>query len=361
MIEEILRRASPSHSLCILHSRLERINFWLLLAAVWSRCFARNTGLGLLTGYFEHFIRFTRPKLVVTFTDNDLRFWELGQRLSGFTKFAAIQNGRRGRPGDIFEFETYVGRVDLLLAFSDEMCKRYTAISSVAKSVSIGSLRSNFVKLSPCSNQNEMTVLFVSSFIPDSGSCFRVKFQEKSWDHSDWFEPERRALRDLAELCRIKNLRLHVGMRHAVTDQGYSAELEWIMSTCMDSTVIPVPSLGPLSIYNLVDRFNVVVTVDSTVGLEALSRGKRVLHAAYRSAALGEPSLSLAWGCNLAPEELRWLEVTSRDDLNFAFTNALGQGDPDYIRLLERAANQLCSRDEGNLLAVELFREIMES
>ena len=72
-----------TYNIQILYIRWEIINIPCLLLAI-----AR--GKGLIVNYIDFFIKYTKPKLIITFCDNDFRFLNLSKRHLG-TKTLFLQ------------------------------------------------------------------------------------------------------------------------------------------------------------------------------------------------------------------------------------------------------------------------------
>jgi surface carbohydrate biosynthesis protein len=83
--------------------------------------------------YIETYISLASPKALITFTDNDFRFWKISKKSLGVKTFF-VQNGLRGTMGDVFGFiqtsEDY--RVDYMFVFGEVILKKFAAISPVS-------------------------------------------------------------------------------------------------------------------------------------------------------------------------------------------------------------------------------------
>ena len=79
-----------------------------------------------LKAYTEAYIQVVLPKVVITLTDNNARFYEISKSFPDI-KTIFIQNGIRGELGDVFEglvkSENY--HVDHMLVFSAAIGRKY--------------------------------------------------------------------------------------------------------------------------------------------------------------------------------------------------------------------------------------------
>ena len=71
----------------ILHTRLEEINLFILLKCI----FKKNLNFKLRS-YFQEYINYVKPKVLITMIDNDKKFYQMK---CNYGKKIFIQNGKR--------------------------------------------------------------------------------------------------------------------------------------------------------------------------------------------------------------------------------------------------------------------------
>ena len=123
----------------------EKLNLFILF-----KCFIKNK-LNF-DGYVNEFIKASQPKVVLTFIDNNPKFYSL-HSLGNF-KTVFVQNGFRSKISDIFADKLVTNsinkkrfKVDYMFVFNSTIGKLYNSFIS-GKYISIGSYKNNKFKLS---------------------------------------------------------------------------------------------------------------------------------------------------------------------------------------------------------------------
>ena len=253
----------------------ERINIFVVLKMLFS---FQNSH----AEYRAKFINTVRPKAVITFIDNDVTFYSLKSLVSG-PQFISVQNGLRHN----YSFNSQGGLLDQL----DEVSKQvsltcdYICVFGLAsaklfstyintKTLITGSIQNNFREVS---TPNAMTseVIFVSQLqaFTLEGSSVKVYFGLQGITISEFFEVERQIVRALDKYCEEKELRLVIcGKR----DQTHTYEREFFENILQPKKPNFLIRESGSSTYDAIDATGLVVTIDSTIGYESLSIGKRV-------------------------------------------------------------------------------------
>ena len=122
----------------ILHVRNESLNMFIFLI-----CFLQ---FNISTkNYIDNYIKVTRPKLIITFIDNNINFYEISKRHSNIITIF-IQNGWRSFYTDIFE-QLYLNKskkyfVDYMFTFGNIISNEYKKYIN-GQTIEIGSIRNN--------------------------------------------------------------------------------------------------------------------------------------------------------------------------------------------------------------------------
>ena len=85
--EEIFTFSLKKYKYEILHIRLEKLNFWILISTLLKLKFN-------LKHYCINYIKHCKPKLILTSADNDILFYQLKKYFNNI-KFISVQNGYR--------------------------------------------------------------------------------------------------------------------------------------------------------------------------------------------------------------------------------------------------------------------------
>jgi surface carbohydrate biosynthesis protein len=253
----------------------ERINFFVVLKMLLSFQFSHAQ-------YRAKFINTVQPKVVITFIDNDVTFYSLKRVIHG-PRFVSVQNGLRHN----YSFNSQGGLLDQLEEVSkhvsltcDYICVFGLASAKLfstyinSKTLITGSIQNNFREIGAPSAMTS-DVVFVSQLqaFTLEGSTVKVYFGNQGITISEFFEVERQIVRALDKYCEEKELRLVIcGKR----DQTHTYEREFFENILQPKKPNFLIRESGSSTYDAIDATGLVVTIDSTIGYESLSIGKRV-------------------------------------------------------------------------------------
>ena len=109
------------------------------------------------------FLKYLNPKYVITFIDNDVKFWQLKNKLNDI-QTCFIQNGFRDNYTDIFRDKSNTDKfkVDKMLVFNDNIASQYKKFIK-GETIVTGSFYNNKFERSKKDNN----LLFISSWDDD--------------------------------------------------------------------------------------------------------------------------------------------------------------------------------------------------
>ena len=253
----------------------ERINIFIVLKMLFS---FQNSH----AKYRAKFIKAVQPKVVITFIDNDVTFYSLKSLVSG-PQFVSVQNGLRHN----YSFNLQGGLLDQLGEVSKQISLTcdYICVFGLASAklfsnyintttLITGSIQNNFRETN-MPHAITSDVIFVSQLqaFTLEGSSVKVYFGQRGITISEFFEAERQIVRALDKYCEENDLRLVIcGKR----DQTHTYEREFFESILQPKKPNFLARESHSSTYDAIDATRLVVTIDSTIGYESLSIGKRV-------------------------------------------------------------------------------------
>lgn len=237
------------------------------------RCFAR--GRFGASDYIVEYTRRVRPAVLVTFLDNFWQFYALGPRLVGVRR-VAVQNGVRGPSDDVFGFAMDAPRAVTAGWHVDEMCVFGPAVGrEYAKYIGggirvIGSIRNN---AHPLAKPSGPLIGYVSTWRSAVSLEQRVAIHGGTREVTvgEVYSQRDRLVTFLDRHARSRGSRvLIIGKDPTHADRAHYAEVlghsDFEFSARVD---------GDAS-YRAIDRPQIVVFSSSTLGYEALARGRRV-------------------------------------------------------------------------------------
>ena len=278
-----------------------RFNFWILVRCV----FLRRLNM---IGYIQTVIETVQPQVVITFIDNDPSFYTLKPLIPG-PSFLAVQNGLRHN----YSYAHKNGLVDLLLdakkksilaadlicTFGNNSSKFFTTYVDSTTLVT-GNLRNNDLVISS-PNNSDFDIVFMSQHAPFdvSTSSEVVYLNDSSISIQDFYKIESDVAKFLAQYCQDRSLKFAVSGKRGPED---SFESIFYTKAIGGLPYTFLPRLHRTSSYENAYRAKLVIVVDSTIGYELLSRGKKVAffsarkigssqdHDQYRDTCFGFPS-----------------------------------------------------------------------
>ncbi len=248
-----------NHIIC----EINCLNIWIFFISLF-----RKYSDKFLINYYINFIKFTKPNLVITFTDNYHSFYLLKKYFNKET-FISIQNGWRGEIGDFFErdlikkFENL--RSDYILTFNDSVGKKYRE-NVDCKIVTIGSFRNNLFKINKYTKLNSLA--FISSYKKRNNDFFHQTKNSKI-SFKDYFLSDKYIVNFLSKYCYANKLEFFI-IPCKDNDDEYNYYLE------NDLKINMLPKKDMFCSYEYIDQFKQVFGTDTTLGYESLFRGNRV-------------------------------------------------------------------------------------
>lgn len=228
----------------------KEIYFWIFLQQIIFFDFKFFT-------YCKNYIKFTSPKVIITFIDNNIDFYRLKKNFKNIN-FISIQNGIR--LNDWFKNECFANSnnfiCDHFFVFNKYFLKKYQKVIN-SKYHILGSLKNNIVKVSKTKTSKDF--LFISQF-------------QKQDKKSQLFQEN---LLNFINLYLIKsNKKLHIILRYK-DFLSQRDEVEFYKKI-FQSNCIFQKTLKWEKSYQILDKFENIIFMFSTLGYEAIARKKKV-------------------------------------------------------------------------------------
>lgn len=284
----------------VLHLRGEQIYIRVLLKSL-----LRG---GVKThAYIDCFVEKVRPRLVVTFVDNDISmfFCTISQRHPE-VKTLLIQNGWRDGTEDFFsnlekmDFDTF-GKfhVDYMLTFGSLVGGKYSQYIQ-GNTVPIGSITNNRVVKESMSQRGVLAFVSQCSF-------FRLLHPEDPFVKADRF-----VVPCLVRYAEKKNKRLMIIPKYHKDGELCAMEKAYFRGL-LGSEPEYLKTDGLFSGYQAVDSADVVVSIGSTLGYESIARGNKTAHFSIRDIMEGLKGFNFGWPGNFPDEGLFWTNNPDAD------------------------------------------------
>ena len=273
-----------------------KLNVWIAILTVFS-------GRWGVRGYYRAFLRFTRPKFVITFEDNALEFYLTKVFLPSCVT-VCLQNGRRDTysadsESDIWksiqQFVAPEQAPNMVLSHGEPWSTYYrSALGDNARVKAIGSVRNNAIKQRL---QGESPrVIFVSSF-PNLGQDGDLAstpekvlgyWQQQELTFGNFYRAEGLVAAAAAAVAQTTGLEFCVLGKRPSWQQG---ELRYYTSALQGLPWTYLPAESKSLSYERVSANDIIVNIDSTFGYEMFARGIRVAFISCRMQTAGLPHI----------------------------------------------------------------------
>ena len=273
-----------------------KLNVWIAILAIFS-------GRWGVRGYYRTFLRFTRPRFVITFEDNALEFYLTKVFLPSCVT-VSLQNGRRDTHSSspetdiwksIQQFVAPKHVPDMVLSHGEPWSTYYrSALGDTATVRAIGNVRNNAIKQSLQSESTRM--IFVSSF-PNLGPDGNLQstsaatfgfWQQQKLTFGNFFRAEGLVAAATAAVAQTLSIEFCVLGKRPAWQQG---ELRYYTSALQGLPWTYLPAESKSLSYERVSANDIIVNIDSTFGYEMFARGIRVAFISCRMQTAGLPQI----------------------------------------------------------------------
>ncbi|MBL6857144.1 MAG: hypothetical protein ISQ92_00495 [Pelagibacteraceae bacterium] len=241
----------------IFYNRGEELNLFILFKSIFLNGFSNITH-----NYRITYIKYINPKFIITYRCDNKNFYELKKFIKN-TKNILIQWGKTIE-GHFKYFQSLNNDydVDEMYLQGEETAKVYSKYIK-GKCFAIGSLSNNRIVFDDNNSIKKNSLVFISQHKPKR----------------PFPEIERIIIKFLKRYCLKKNLTLSISTRVLASDKKNKKHYEAILGQS-DWNYFPREDLGALgdtAHYRKVLSSEYIVSIDSTLGYEALSRKKKVV------------------------------------------------------------------------------------
>ena len=252
--------------------RRRKINVIILFISLF-RKFSKK----LSHNYYINYIKFVNPKLIITYVDNNEFFFQLKNFFPSII-FLSVQNGT----GITWEKKNNFKKkwlCDYFFCFSDAYKKIYQKRIS-GKVITIGSFKNNILTPHNKNKKRKKIITFISQY--------RTK-NESNINYKKMYLSEKKIINLLIPFCIKNNLKLYIAGVHIDSKQSeidFFKKLVDFKNRSNSSIMIYSPRIDDFSSYRLIDKSQLVIYIDSTLGLESFARNNKTIALSLRSTIL---------------------------------------------------------------------------
>lgn len=271
----------------ILHTRNEQVNLYVLLRSFRNLIKLKNP----LLAYQKTYIDIVDPRYLITNIDNNPLFYRIADICPKVTS-VMIQNGLRDNFLKEFATEKKF-KVDYTLVHNSNIGAYYAEYLN-SRILPVGSIRNNTVRKE---NRNtDLEVLYISTFIKkDNSSSEYIDLPGGKVSYYDFLQTEEIVFKQVKNWCEINGARLAVAgaMSNPIDIASEMKFFDLLNDNSLKVEYLRRKGIG--STYQYINRCSMVVTIDSTMGYEALAKGKKVSLISVRALRLHQEDRMIGW------------------------------------------------------------------
>ena len=336
------------------------LNFWILLKCLVGGKFEMKE-------YFARAIRTHRPHVVITFIDNDPTFYLL-KSLVASPVYIAVQNGLRHnyayayRSGFVDHLVNAGGKdrlvADLICTFGKGSSLFFEKLIH-AKTLVTGNLKNNLMDLAE-PTRSDFDIVFMSQHAPFDITSREemIHLNESSVSIHKFYETEGTVAKFLAQYCADHSLRFAVSGKRGVEDVF---EQEFFSQAIGELPYTFLPRIDSQSSYANAFNSRLVVVIDSTIGYELLSRGRKV--AFFSARRIGESRVvsedrDTCFGYpNIYPDYgVFWTNNPNPDEYTTILNSLLGMTDAEWATQIQPYTEDLMAYQPGNSAFIQMLQ-----
>ena len=306
--------------------------------------------------YIKSYIKFSKPKVVITLIDNDIAFYELESN-SNYKKIL-IQNSYRSTQGDIFykleDLKKKKYECDYILVFNKHVGKLYNTFLK-GQCIQIGPFRSNSIPKKE--KEKKYDIIYVSSYRGHNDDDIYIKNENITWGEAR--KGEEIIINHLKKFIQEnKNINLAVLGCKMTTRKK---ELKYFQSKLKGINFKFIPKEINRETYQIIDQANVLISIDSTLGYESISRGNKICIFSTLPNKYPLNSSKFGWPANLSDRGFFWTNSLEYSEFLRVIKDTLSINDEAYFKnkTSDIIPDQII-RDPDNKIFQKLISEIVQ-
>ena len=310
--------------------------------------------------YILFLLEVTKPKLFFTFLDNYKEFWEISHYAK--CKSMIFQNGWRTIKNDVWENlepRTNKFNIDYILTWTDSIQKIYKDQIS-GNFITVGSFKNNHFKIT---NPVKKNILYISQYREIRPWKKKKYFQENSFGYIENL-PEERLFPLLKRYLDNNQFSLNIILTKPRfkknKERSYTDEMEtnYYKENFNNIKLNFIINKGDEEAYEAIDRSQLVIFIDSSLGYEALARKSKTISLPKR---LDTTDSNFGWPHYFEKKGPFWSGdlFPSFEELSKLIDDNLNKDSEIWIKEFEKELKNLCYYDPDNSLFRNTIKEII--
>ena len=361
----------------IIHTRLEKIHLYILM-----KLLIKFSLKNLLLNYTKTFIELSKPKIIITATDNDINFHKLKMEVKSVKfKTIAIQNGHRTitSPDILNYYEDYNKSKlasDYILCFFSELEKEYEKIIQ-CKSIAIGSFLNNINFEYKKYNQEKSIKNFfwisqyryrpLGSNIFDENSL--TENQKNNFINKtvgEHMSLEKKILPIMYKFCKEKNIKFNILSSYnkiqkkkiLIAEKNFYKNIindpDWEMNENKKKNRTDVYKI-------LLEEADIVAHKDSTLGHESLARGIKTLSINANNSFYLDIVHKFSWPSKFDYKGPIWTNSDDENEILRLLNFIYSVNNEDWNNYIHAIKDKIMQIDKDNKIFSNLIKKIIKN
>lgn len=328
----------------VLDTRGESLNIYVIFKCLISGKVSKSF-------YFQRYIEFVNPKIVLTFINNNKNFYGLNKLNSTFS-MVFVQNGLRSELAFLFKPQSF--QVDYMLVFGKSIGHKYSQYIN-GQVLPVGSFKNNLIPSGYQNKEASKSFLFLSQFRYRKNKNSPILIAGNvSFNWHQFYAAEFFILPLLQQYCAEKDLRLKICM---CSKDEFNQESDFYHDILgKDIELLKKDSL--YSGYHNLFHAEYKVFIDSTLGYESLARGMKTVAFSIRGSSIGLPSSRFGWPAELADSGPFWANQPDENEFRRVMDYITTVDDNEWEKTRQHYMSDIMEYDPGNTKFIKLMREL---
>jgi surface carbohydrate biosynthesis protein len=308
--------------------RKKEMYFWIYLKQIIHFDFTFKT-------YSNNYIKYTSPKVIITFNDARLEIYEL-KKIFKEICFITIVNGIRFHTWFLDKKRSpQTFKCDYIFTVNKYYIREYQKIID-SNCIAIGLFRNNLVKIGKTKFHEQFLFISQLHLITPLGTVN----EEKNF--------KKKLMININLYLSKKNQKLHILLRSNKNDLSYKYEVDFYKKY-LNSNCIFYESSNWKKKYEIIDKFENIIFMYSSMGFEAIARKKKV--AVFSPKKIGSDKYYFGW----PKPELKIYSFFSTQNINHktvakVLKNVSNCSQTKWNKKYYSVIKEQCYFDEGNKL-----------
>ena len=346
---DVIKPFFAKNELRILDLREREVNIYVALLCLIDRDLSAQN-------YAIRYIGVVKPKLVLTFIDNFPPFFQLKNRFPEIQTIL-IKNGIRSERGDLFgmlleSLKLEGNHVDQMFVFGNAVGAIYRKYIS-GEIVPIGSFKNNLIPISATKSQS---IAYISTYRPGISKDFVVpdSLPDNPVTYQQITARRESTIIFVAEYCKKHQKQFVIVGK----DEDFSEENLYYQKLLKNYSWKLESRLTSMNSYEVLNKSEIVVFTSSTLGYEALARGKRTAAFLIDAELLDAQALRFGWPAVVADDGEFWTHQLDEKRFTEILDYLTSVSQSDWERICSETMSDIITYDENNSQFVAMVQSL---